>query len=171
MNPQDTNTSEAVGIESSAKLIIEADELMKSESKGKTDRWSLLQSIWNNQFTSYGFAHLCNDVPEGVVCLLYRDERINVLYKHKGMLHVVVTAQDVLQNYPDALWRKLEKGSTFPPQLRQLLGVAAGPLRCRGFKPLGIAAGPFHDGLELLEVKAGLLGDGLKPSLRTLRLL
>ncbi|RCV37367.1 hypothetical protein SETIT_8G057100v2 [Setaria italica] len=109
MNPQDTDTSEAVGIESSAKLIIEADELMKSESKGKTDRLSLLQSIWNNQFTSYGFAHLCNDVPEGVLCLLYRDERINVLYKHKGMLHVLVTAQDVLENYPDALWRKLEK--------------------------------------------------------------
>lgn len=31
--------------------------------------------------------------------------------QHKGMLHVVVTAQDVLQNYPDALWRKLEKVS------------------------------------------------------------
>uniref|UniRef100_K3ZHP1 MINDY deubiquitinase domain-containing protein n=2 Tax=Setaria italica TaxID=4555 RepID=K3ZHP1_SETIT len=82
---------------------------MKSESKGKTDRLSLLQSIWNNQFTSYGFAHLCNDVPEGVLCLLYRDERINVLYKHKGMLHVLVTAQDVLEKYPDALWRKLEQ--------------------------------------------------------------
>lgn len=59
------------------------------------------------ELTSYGITCLDAELTEGQLAALYRNGRIELIYKHCKSLYVLITETDRLKESPAAMWKSL----------------------------------------------------------------
>lgn len=98
--------------EMSASLQLELDQLQKkydelSKQARTAGQIEEFLSHTGHQLTHYGLSVLYENLPEGELCVFFRNNHFGTLTKHEGQLYLLVTDLGYA-NTPDICWEKLD---------------------------------------------------------------
>ncbi|KAL8064317.1 hypothetical protein ABFX02_01G081900 [Erythranthe guttata] len=73
------------------------------------DRRELIKNFINgSQLTVYGLSCLQDEVTEREICVLFRNNHFNTMFKYEGELYILATDQGFI-DLPDLVWEKLNE--------------------------------------------------------------
>lgn len=100
---------EIILAEQSGKIDVTSSQHSLGEGVGK--QWQLIKTFLENsasQLTIYGLFCLQEGLKERELCVFFRNNHFNTMFKFNGELYILATDQGYL-NQPDLVWEKLNE--------------------------------------------------------------